>query len=256
MNKLLLTSVITLIPFISYGEQTPLAHKDDARIKYVNYQVNNVVKLKASTFAATQILFGEKESILAVEGGDTSSWMVTYHEHLPNMIFIKPTALNSNTNMTVVTNKHNYYFNVSSNTHLMGKPSHPVYAIKFNYPEEERAQKENQRKEALLQKASLKKNKDKKQFNWNYRFSGNSQIRPVHVYDDGQFTYFELNKNQPVPAIFAVEDSQGKEAIVNTRRQGDTLIVHRLAPQFTLRNGSLIASVFNSNEIARIKQGR
>ncbi len=79
---------------------------------------------------------------------------------------------------------------------------------------------------------------------------------PLHVFDDGTFTYFELRKNQAVPAIFAVDDSQGKEAVVNSRREGNYMVVQRLAPQFTLRNGGTVASVFNSNEILRIKQGR
>ncbi len=93
-------------------------------------------------------------------------------------------------------------------------------------------------------------------YNWNYRFSGSTQLAPAHVFDDGTFTYFELAKNQAVPAIFAVDDAQGKEAVVNIRRSGNYLIVQRIAPQFTLRNGGIVTSVFNTNEITRIKQGR
>jgi type IV secretion system protein VirB9 len=92
--------------------------------------------------------------------------------------------------------------------------------------------------------------------NADYRFSGNKQIMPLHVFDDGRFTYFELRPNQPAPAIFAVDNKQGKEAVVNTRRQGSYLVVQRLAPQFTLRNGGTVASVFNTREILNIKHNR
>ncbi|TID56483.1 P-type conjugative transfer protein VirB9, partial [Legionella pneumophila] len=43
---------------------------------------------------------------------------------------------------------------------------------------------------------------------------------------------------------------------VNTRREGKYIVVQRLAPQFTLRQGCLSASVFNSPEINRIRANR
>ncbi|OGV47044.1 MAG: hypothetical protein A3F46_00970 [Legionellales bacterium RIFCSPHIGHO2_12_FULL_42_9] len=89
-----------------------------------------------------------------------------------------------------------------------------------------------------------------------YRFSGSPQLVPLHVFDNGRFTYFELAANAPVPAIFAIEDKQGKENTVNTRREGKYLVVQRTAPQFTLRSGSMVTSVFNINEISRIQQNR
>jgi type IV secretion system protein VirB9 len=257
MKPIFLATLIISAPLAAHALQNPQAYKDDLRVKHVPFQENNVVKLAATTFTATQILFSKNETVLAVEGGDNAGWMVTFHENLPNMIFVKPTLLRSNTNMTVITNKHNYYFHAFSNKSMAVKTKEKTYAIKFTYPEEEKAQLEAKRKARILNHETLKKqHKDPKTLNWNYRFSGNSQIMPTHVYDDGKFTYFELQKNQAVPAIFAVDDKQGKESIVNTRREGDVLIVQRLAPQFTLRHGGLVASVFNTVEIARIKQGR
>ncbi|HHS8321914.1 TPA: P-type conjugative transfer protein VirB9 [Legionella anisa] len=253
MTKAIPFLLMILIPWSSsYSVQVPKSYAQDMRVNYVVFEDNNVVRVNASTFTSTQIVFGRQETILDVEGGDTSSWMVTHHNNLPNMMFIKPTLLGSNTNMTVVTNKHTYYFHVMSNKELKSE-STPVYAIKFIYPEEERKAMQAKQKKAAF---NTTKPKNPKTLNWNYRFSGNAQIMPVHVYDDGTFTYVELQKNQPVPAIFAVDDHQGKESIVNTRRQGNVLVIQRIAPQFTLRHGGLVASVFNSNEITRLKQGR
>ncbi|MDW9144162.1 TrbG/VirB9 family P-type conjugative transfer protein, partial [Legionella pneumophila] len=89
-----------------------------------------------------------------------------------------------------------------------------------------------------------------------YRFSGSPQLVPRHVFDDGKFTYFELSSQGSVPAIFAVDDQSGKESTVNTRREGKYIVVQRLAPQFTLRQGGLTASVFNTPEINRIRANR
>jgi type IV secretion system protein VirB9 len=183
--------------------------------------------------------------------------VVTYEKNLPNMLFVKPTRLGSNSNLTVVTTRHSYYFHVASNTQL-NSPEKATYAIKFFYPEDARQQlKASLEAQRRHRAATLNANKHPKTYNWNYSFNGSSDIMPLHVFDDGVFTYFEMRPNQPMPAIFIVDNKQGEEAVVNMRRQGDLLIVQRTAPQFTLRMGkSQVASIFNNVEISRIKGGR
>jgi type IV secretory pathway VirB9-like protein len=51
-----------------------------------------------------------------------------------------------------------------------------------------------------------------------------------------------------------VDNSSGKEAVVNYRREGDYLIVQQLSPQFTLRADRYhVASVFNNKRIQQLK---
>lgn len=257
MIKQALCSALFLCCLTSYGQTNPIPHPKDARIKMVAFQENNVVPVHGKIFTTTQIVFGEDEVVKGIEGGDTAGWIVDYKPAMPNMIFIKPTVLNSDSNMTVVTNKHQYYFKVQSSKSVDELSKAGTYALKFIYPEEARKQLNAKLKEEALKSASvLNAIQSPKVYNWNYRFHGSRQIMPVHVFDDGAFTYFELSKNQPVPAVFAVEDKQGRESIVNTRRAGNYLVVQRLAPQFTLRHGRTVACVFNSNEIAELRRGR
>lgn len=253
----LLAVALALAANTAFAEIKPVSFPGDTRMKYVPYQENNVIPLQGITFTSTQILFGKNETVMDVEGGDTSGWMVTYHANLPNMVFIKPTVLGSNANITIVTNKHNYYFHAVSNETLTEDIAQQTYAIRFTYAEDEaKRKKEEALKAQKSQREVINPVKNPEAYNWNYRFSGSAELTPVHVFDDGKFTYFELTKHQAVPAIFAVDDRQGKEAVVNTRREGNYLVVQRTAPQFTLRNGGIVTSVFNINEIARIRQGR
>ena len=260
MKKILITAALAtqLITSVANAQQMPVPYPTDSRIKMVAYQENNVVPLYGKTFTSTQIIFSKDESILDVEGGDTVGWMVTYHKNLSNMIFVKPTMLNSDSNMTVVTNKHNYYFHVMSNKTLNEENKEQTFAIKFTYPTEERARlnaKLKRNKE--IKNATINLSKNPRKYNMNYSFSGNHQVMPLHVFDDGKFTYFELRKNQALPAFFAVDNKNAKESVVNTRRQGNYIVVQRLAPQFTLRNGAdAVASVFNKREISKIKGRR
>lgn len=254
-----LTAALWLLMPITHlsAQNNPKAYPQDARILKVNYQDNNVTPLRGKTFTATQVIFSDDEVILDVEGGDSTGWMVTHQAQLGNMVFIKPTVLGSDANMTIVTNKHSYYFHLTSNKTLEESTQQPTYAIKFTYPlEDVRKAKARAAQAMRAQKEVINPLKNPERYNWNYRFSGSTQLTPAHVFDDGTFTYFELAKNQAVPAIFAVDDAQGKEAVVNIRRSGQYLVVQRIAPQFTLRNGGIVTSVFNTNEITRIKQGR
>jgi len=90
-------------------------------------------------------------------------------------------------------------------------------------------------------------------YNFKYDYTGEPNIAPVKVFDNGQFTYFQFpKKGGELPAIFAV-DSSGYESLVNFRVAGEYVIVERVGSQFTLRNGSDIVCVYNNT---MFKSGR
>lgn len=246
LTALTLMSASTLL----CAQNTPVAFASDARIRHVSYQDNNVVPIAGRTLTTTQIVFSSSEKVLDIEGGDSAAWMVTYHPELSNVVFVKPTLLGSESNLTILTNQHAYYFHLTSNKTLHTKDAAPIYALKFDYPN------------TLATRSAPHATPDfsikvaPKHVNTAYRFSGSPQLLPLHVFDDGAFTYFELGANSPAVAIFAVDDKSGKESTVNIRRQGKYLVVQRTAPQFTLRLGKMSTSVFNTAEINRIQQNR
>ena len=248
-------ALVAIIP-LAQAQNNPVALSSDARIKRVTYQDNNVIPIKGVTLTTTQIVFGEHEEVLDIEGGDSTAWMVTFHPNLPNMIFVKPTILNSDSNMTVVTNRHQYYFHMSSNKKIERAPETQTYAVKLIYPGEAVSSSNVKKSVTNAHPTVIAPKQTPHPVHTAYRFSGSPQLVPLHVFDDGRFTYFELAAHAPVPAIFAVEDKQGKENTVNTRREGKYLVVQRTAPQFTLRSGGMVTSVFNIREISQIQQNR
>jgi len=256
--KIVASTLIALTLSVDvHAQNNPKPYPSDGRIKRVYYQDNNVTPLNGITFTTTQIVFGEDETVIDIEGGDTAVWMVTRHALLNNMVFVKPTVFNSDSNLTIVTDKHAYYFHLTSNKELDTNPLKQTYAIKFIYPQDEKSRAEAAQRR--LEKAAadaINPAEHPEKYNWDYRFSGNAQLTPLHVFDDGTFTYFELAPGQAVPAVFAVEDNRGRESVVNSRYSGKYIIIQRIAPQFTLRSGRMVTSVFNTREINRIKSGR
>ncbi len=211
------------------------------QVQWIHYKTDKVVPIIATAFSTTQIVFADDEVIENIQNGDLDAWTVSVQKNLSNMFFLKPTLLGSDTNMTVVTNRHSYYFHLVSRK--SGASSVTTYAIHFIYPHSYASGKTDWRSkdDAVASKK-----------NWDYSYSGDQQLLPRHVYDDGKFTYLQLKPHQKIPAIFAVTNRQGKEAVVNFRRRGSMLIVQQVAPQWSLRLGEYhVLSLFNNHYFTR-----
>ncbi len=258
MKKTVLT-LLTLSTVLLAGQamatQQPVKLASDSRIEVASYSPTNVVPINGTTFTTTQVTFGKDEFIEDVQNGDSAAWMVSINKGLPNMLFLKPTAYNSKTNMVVVTNKHTYYFTLASNAEGKGSTAKATYALHFIYPVERQARLAKALHFKRQQKqADLSHFKNPKAMNWDYSFNGDKSIMPLHVFDDGKFTYLQLRPNQPVPALFVVTSPNGKESVVNYRQRGQTMVIQRTAPQFTLRQGKdHVASIFNNRLIAKLR---
>lgn len=256
-KRVLVSLLIGLgIASIAMAEITPKSGMADARIKQVEYQKNNVVTIEGEAFVSTQIIFGEDEVILDVQGGDEAGWTAHIDKSLPHILNIKPTLFDSNTNLSVVTSdahqrKRMYRFHL-----LMGKTvseQNATYAVEFIYPDKEEARlQETLNYFKHQQLAIMNASKKPGDYHWDYSFNGDKSILPVHVFDDDQFTYLQLRPGQMVPSVFAVDNRAGDESVVNTRTEGDYLVIQQLAPQFTLREGlHHVASLFNDSVIEK-----
>lgn len=246
---------ITLCAQTALAREQPRALATDQRIKVVAFQADNVVPIQASTFTTTQVVFGKGEMIQNIQNGDLDAWTVSVQKDIPNMLFLKPTILGSNTNMTVVTSAHTYYFHLKSNTNLSNAQDNSTYAVHFIYPQQARKKMlATLRYNQQQKRAIVNAHKNPQDYNWQYSFSGAKSIVPLHIFDDGRFTYFQLREGQPLPAVFSVDNTLGKESVVNYRRTGNYLVIQQVAPQFSLREGKTsVASIFNNKRIHQLR---
>lgn len=224
------------------------AHQSN-HIRQVTYQPNQLIHITGRLFIATQIILGEKEKIIDVESGDASAWSIHVDKYLPNVLTIKPVVKNSLTNLIVVTQDSDdqyryYHFQLNSQQQSDQLQPDLIYALKFNYIN----------KQHKITHLAISKPQSPLHYNWDYSFSGSTRIMPLHVFDDGKFTYLQLRPHQPIPAVFAVDNKKGDEALVNYRQQNCFIIIPRLAPQFTLRHGKyLVTSIFNNKMIKKLR---
>ena len=238
---LLTTSLVATTPL--WAKQEPVRLATDARIAQVMYHPNQVVPIRGTPFVTTQIVFAKDEFIREVQNGDLGAWTASVNKSIPYTLFLKPTTWASQSNLTIITNRHTYYFSLSSPKKEQQAQNEPMFALKFIYPTPPTT---------LVTKPIVHHKPAPKVKHTHYTYSGDISIVPKQVFDDGRFTYMRFAPNQKIPAVFVVDNRQGHEAVVNLRKQGAYMVVHTVAPQFTLRRSrDHVATLFNERLLGR-----
>lgn len=239
MRQLFFASMFLLIGFqtVSHAESVPRHVAADHHVKVVMYDPNNVVLLQGRYGYQTQIIFAPSETVQNVSIGDSLAWQAV---PVNNNLFLKPVA-ESKTNMTVLTNTNSYSFQLDS----LNSNVSPTYKLQFTYLDGGYD---------AVGASNAISTFDPEKLNWKYSFTGERSLVPVEAFDNGQFTFFKFKQDgmSHVPSIFIV-DKDRKETLVNYHMQGDYLVVHDIAKQFTFREGSSVTSIYNDWAIGDYK---
>lgn len=220
----------------SFAVKEPRATAVDSRLRVMTYNPNDIFKYTGYFGYQGNIEFDIDETIDTISMGDTTSWQIVPSG---NRMFLKPIDADATTNMTVITNRRLYFFELHADK--ASGPDDPglVFAVKFLYPDT------NISSMAYNASYSVPDLSKPDKYNFNYTISGSNSISPIKVFDDGIFTYFEFrDKNSAIPAIFEV-DSDRSEAIINYQVIGQYIAVEMVSSQFTLRYGNDVTCVFN-----------
>lgn len=213
----------------------------DTRVASRLYSQDEVVRIPGKAGVQATIAFAEDEHIENVAIGDSNSWLVTPNKRA-NLLFIKPLEPRARTNMTVVTDRHTYLFDLVAS--LAGTP---LYVLRFTYPDPPKKATEqpatggtNADEQLALSQPPV----DPSQLNFAWQPRGSSQLLPARIYDDGQATYVSWAAGTPVPAIL-VRDERGSEGPVNFAVRGDVIIIDGVPGLIVLRSGRHSATLEN-----------
>lgn len=239
-----LTACIAL-PNMALATRDPRPIKIDHRVRTVIYQPDEVYKFTGHYRYQSSIEFGADETIQTISMGDSTAWMMNPSG---NRLFLKPIEQDATTNMTLITNKHTYLFELHArDTDDINDPD-MVFIVRFIYQDEGELQSLGT---ALDNVPDLDIKEHPEKYNFAYTIAGPEETAPIRIFDDGEFTYFQFrDKNAEVPAFFWV-DKQGNESLINYRTRGDYIVVERVASRFTLRHGSDVICVFNEARSSR-----
>lgn len=227
---------------------------DDPRLKTLVFDETEVVRIDGKVLVQTTIKFAPDEVIENVAIGDSTAWQVQPNK-AQDILFVKPLEPTARTNMTVVTDKRTYLFD------LVASPRNAaLYVLQFRYPELEKAQEEARlaaAAEAEAEAARLAASPaevaaasdpyavaDPADLNFEWAEAGAAELLPARAYDDGEAVFLTWPGGTAIPAIL-VTNEDGDEGPVNFTVRGETVVVDGVPPQIILRSGRDTATLTN-----------
>ena len=210
-----------------YGQST------DAHIRTVFYNPDQVVRLDATYGYQMMIQFGADERIENVAIGDGLAWQVTPNK-AASLLFVKPVEHAARTNMTVVTDRRSYLFELVAHPDTAARQDQAIYSVRFVYPPPP----------AIATVAPPPPPAPPERRNTDYSYTGSRELLPSVVFDDGRFTYFKWPAETATPAVFAVAPD-GSESLINYSWREGYESVEQIAPSFRLRDGRQVTTVIN-----------
>lgn len=226
----------------------------DPRLETLTFDESQVFTIRGKVLVQTTIKFAPDEMIENVAVGDSNAWQIQPNK-AQTILFVKPLEPSARTNMTVVTDKRTYLFD------LVASPRNsPLYVLQFHYPELERARveaalaaaEEAERKAAEDEANALASAAeggsstvaDPAMLNFEWAGTGEAGLLPARTYDDGEAVFLTWPAGTAIPAIL-VTNADGDEGPVNFTVRGDTVVVDTVPPQIILRSGNDRATLTN-----------
>lgn len=230
------------------SEEIPLT--TDSRIRTIVYNPNEVFQLKFHYGFQSFIEFAPDEEIEIISLGEAFPWKIT---PINKRIFIRPIQVDVTTNMTVITTKRTYQFEITGLAYDGRSNEDLIYSVNFFYPDRELKKPSmnigNGANTINVKDGFALTNIDRGDIiNFNYTMAGDAKsIVPIKVFDDGKITYFQFPKNNLIVPEFSIVDIYGNETKLNYYIDGDYVAINTVGVQFALRNGRELLCIFNNS---------
>lgn len=256
---LFLLSLTPILYPLPSQSATPIV--TDSRIKTFVYNENEVFNIVTHYGYQSNIELGPSESVQTLSIGDRVGWQI-----IPagRRIFIRAMEEGAHTNMTVVTNKRAYQFDIrEAGRAALLSGEQLVYVVRFYYPDEPGFQPPQPVVSAAAMMpppapapvaavpapslAQAVPTPAPAPMNYNYTFSGPAVIAPTKIYDDGRATYFKFPSASARPQVAVITASGAEMPVPSSVTPEGMTVVGVVAPRFLLKSGSSRVVVYNEN---------
>lgn len=222
----------------------------DARVRSIRFTPDTVVPFAGKLGYQSTIRFGPDERIENVAVGDSVAWQVTPNKR-GDLLFVKPLVAGSRSNMTVITDKRTYLFDLEA-----PRQAQPVYALSFEYPAWPNpgavappAEPEPVAVETAAAPVSTPPPPPPRlNFAWVSR--GAKALLPARAFDDGRSLYLSWPQQMPLPAVL-IPGTEGGEGPVNYRVEAEYIVIDGVPEQLILRRGKERAVISPAGKAAK-----
>lgn len=189
----------------------------DPRIQGIDYAPEQVVTLQGTPGYELTVELSPDEQVENVALGDSGAWQVTANRR-GDHLFIKALQSGVSTNMTVVTTVRLYNFELVP---LNGPTGDMPYTIRFRYPGTADPNGGDDDAASAAGKGR-------------YVLSGDKELRPSAISDDGRHTYVQWPRDRALPAVYAI-GADGQEALVNGMMRDDIFVIDSVSEKLVFR---------------------
>lgn len=234
------------LPSMTAFASSPVPVATDSRIKTFVYSENDVFNVVAHYGYQSNIEFPATEQIETISVGNRMGWQIVT---AGRRMFIRPTLANARTNMTVVTSKRAYQFDLTAVPAVYSPNEELAYVIRFYYPDDKKnkvaqaAYMDDMSDDAIPGDSGMGSAKASDGNNYNYTYTGDGTVSPLKVYDNGSATYFKFSGSD-APKIYMV-NGEGKEVELASHAEKEFVVVDTVSAQFVVRQGGAKACIYN-----------
>jgi type IV secretion system protein VirB9 len=214
----------------------------DPRLITVPFRENAVLRLTGRAGVEATVILGPDEHIENVAIGDANAWQVTPNRRA-DMLFLKPLLPRARTNLTVVTDRHTYFFD------LVAAPgARAIYGLRLAYAPEPHKPTPPPAPALTTEEAALAHGEhavdpvDPATLDLGFTLHGAHELLPAKVFADGHATYIAWPKGAALPAILG-RNAQGVEGPINYAMHDDMIVVDGTPDTIVLRTGKLVALI-------------
>lgn len=214
----------------AWAEVSPIPSPDDARVQTVRYLPDEPVRLQTYPGDDMTVILAPDEHIETVNISNRAIHQVSLSEARDSfvlhtsMVLYKSAPAGEGT-ISISSDRRNYELLLSSAGEVR-----PPYVLRFTYDGSEREGKADSTKQ--------------------YKLTGNRELRPASIRDDGSKTYIQWNHDQAIPAVFAL-DRIGREEMVDGYMRDGVFTIDRIHERLVFRIDDVRAEAARPSRSAR-----
>jgi type IV secretion system protein VirB9 len=211
----------------------------DSRVKTYIYNPNEVFPIVLHYGYHSHIDFPKSEFIKYIIVGNPSDWEIT---NRGNRIFLQTYSKSAHTNMTIITSKRTYEFDLVARGDLRETDYDLAYAIRFYYPEDNISETKVVEKNDIELATFDIKDLIKGNINANYIYVGDQDIVPIVAFNDEKFTYLKFKDDKFIPKIETIGNKKEKVKIFS---YNGYIIINHVFPKIRLSMNNRSAVIVN-----------
>ena len=191
----------------------PVPTANDPGLRDLSYSQSQPMRLPVARGGALRVTFAGDEAVQSVSVGAPINWKVDIRT--PSDLTVRSVGGTTDSTLSVLTDKRSYNFVLT-----LVPPTRAPYLVRMNY--------------ATVPPPAAGTTPPPEPVHGRYRLSGNPELRPSAMTDDGSKTYIEWRADQAIPAVFAL-DGVKREEMVNGYMRDDVFTIDRIYDRLVFR---------------------